>query len=263
MATAASEVNVAKPVRYTGAWRLSSTRPGAPRDTEQFALARGCRTIQRAFVRSFPSNTMCRSCSALCRSRQVRFSTSCWRVMYPATKRLSGWEATAFLAYDILQLAALYLAWRYRKSLRASVSAPVVISAATLEVASTVFLGELSFAAISALAQFHLPPPWSAGETFALPALYRDGIWVSLLSGHGFTSIYAWRTANEAARRRRLCRHSNWRWRARTGWQHWRAAAAAAHELGTPLATIALVARIWNANCRRFAAQRRFPLVAR
>ena len=78
--------------------------------------------------------------------------------------------------------------------------APVVVSAATLDAVSTVLLGGLSFIAIVFLANAHLPLPWFPDQTFSLPPLYRFGIGVSLILGVGFTSMYAWRTANEAAR---------------------------------------------------------------
>src|SRR5690242_12478016 len=74
--------------------------------------------------------------------------------------------------------------------------------------------------------------------------LYQAGIWASLVFGIGFTSIYAWRIASEAARmsaglaatQLALAREHRM---ASIG----ALATAAAHELGTPLGTIAVVAR--------------------
>src|SRR5215831_4713530 len=165
-------------------------------------------------------------------------------IAYPSARRLRPREATAFLAYDILQLAALlFFTGGIENPFALLFVAPVVISAATLDVFSTVFLGALSFAAILFLWQAHLPLPWSPPNGFSLPPLYQIGIWVSLLLGIGFTSIYAWRIASEAARmsaalsatQLALAREH------RLG-SLGALAAAAAHELGTPLGTIAVVA---------------------
>ena len=166
-------------------------------------------------------------------------------VAYPAAKRLTVREAAGFLAYDILQLAALlYLTGGIENPFALLFLAPVVISAATLDVASTVILGGLSFVAISVLANFHQPLPWTTDAPFRVPVLYRDGIWISLLLGIGFTSIYAWRTANEAERMSAALAATQLALARQDRLVALGAlAAAAAHELGTPLGTIALVAR--------------------
>jgi two-component system sensor histidine kinase RegB len=166
-------------------------------------------------------------------------------ILYPASKRLTAREATGFLAYDIMQLTALlFLTGGIQNPFSLLVIAPVVVAAATLDVASTVILGALSFIAVSILAVFHMPLPWHPGETIELPPLYQAGIWVSLLLGIGFTSIYAWRTASESARMSAALAATQ----LALSREHRLAAlgalaAAAAHELGTPLGTIALVAR--------------------
>jgi two-component system sensor histidine kinase RegB len=164
---------------------------------------------------------------------------------YPSSKRLTVREATAFLAYDITQLAVLlFLTGGIENPFALLFLAPVVVSAATLNVASTLFLGGLAVSAITLLAFVHIPLPWRAGAVFNLPDLYQLGIWVSLLLGIGFSSIYAWRIASEATRMSaalsatQLALAREHRLAALGG-----LAAAAAHELGTPLGTIAVVAR--------------------
>jgi len=165
-------------------------------------------------------------------------------IAYPAAKRLTAREATAFLAYDIIQLAALlFFTGGIENPFALLFLAPVVISAATLDVASTLMLGGLSFAAILFLWQAHLPLPWSPVNSFRLPPLYQTGIWVSLLLGIGFTSIYAWRIASEGTRMSAALSATQ----LALAREHRLAslgalAAAAAHELGTPLGTIAVVA---------------------
>jgi two-component system, sensor histidine kinase RegB len=166
-------------------------------------------------------------------------------IAYPSSKRLTVREATAFLGYDITQLAVLlFLTGGIENPFALLFLAPVVVSAATLNVASTLFLGGLSIAAITLLTFAHIPLPWRQGVLFTLPDLYQLGIWVSLLLGIGFSSIYAWRIASEATRMSaalsatQLALAREHRLAALGG-----LAAAAAHELGTPLGTIALVAR--------------------
>jgi two-component system sensor histidine kinase RegB len=166
-------------------------------------------------------------------------------VTFPATRRLTSHGAAGFLAYDIVQLTALlYLTGGIQNPFALLYIAPVVVAAATLNVASTVTLGALSFVAVSLLANFHFPLPWTDQDSFSIPMLYNTGIWVSLLLGIGFTSIYAWRTATESARMSAALAATQ----LALSREHRLAAlgslaAAAAHELGTPLSTIALVSR--------------------
>jgi two-component system sensor histidine kinase RegB len=165
-------------------------------------------------------------------------------VAYPSAKRLPARGATAFLAYDIVQLAALlYLTGGIENPFALLFLAPVVVSAATLDVVSTLSLGGLAFAAIAVLGLVHLPLPWIADGPLRLPALYQYGIGISLLLGIGFTSMYAWRIANETTRMSQALSATQ----LALAREHRLAslgglAAAAAHELGTPLGTIAVVA---------------------
>lgn len=164
---------------------------------------------------------------------------------YPASRRVPPREATVYLAYDIVQLAALlYLTGGIENPFSLLFVAPVVIAAATLNLENTLILAALSFIAASIIAVTHEPLPWAADEPLVLPALYQGGIWVSLVIGIGFTSIYAWRIASEAARMSAALAATQ----LALAREHRLAAlgalaTAAAHELGTPLGTIAVVAR--------------------
>ncbi len=166
-------------------------------------------------------------------------------IRYEASHRLTNREATVHLAYDVLQLAALlYLTGGIANPFALMFLAPVVIAAATLNLGNTLILGGVAFFAISLIAVVHEPLPWAPNETLRLPPLYVGGIWASLVIGIGFTSIYAWRIASESARmsaglaatQLALAREKRL---ASIG----ALATAAAHELGTPLGTIAVVAR--------------------
>lgn len=167
------------------------------------------------------------------------------RVRYPASHRLHDDTATGLLAFDILQLAALlFLTGGLQNPFGLLFLAPVLISAATLPPARTLFLGLLAVGCATILSLAHLPLPWIPGERLALPFLYVVGVWVSILLGVGFIGVYAWRIADEgrqlaqalAATELVLAREQHLS-------QIDGLAAAAAHELGTPLATIALVAK--------------------
>jgi two-component system sensor histidine kinase RegB len=164
---------------------------------------------------------------------------------YPPTHRLTNREATAQLAYDALQLGALlYLTGGIENPFALMFLAPVVIAAATLNLGNTLLLAVMALISVSVIAVYHEPLPWAANEALHLPALYQGGIWASLVIGIGFTSIYAWRIASEASRMQAglaatQLALSNEHRMASLG----ALATAAAHELGTPLGTIAVVAR--------------------
>ena len=166
-------------------------------------------------------------------------------VRYPPTHRLSNRAATVYLAYDVLQLAALlYLTGGIQNPFALMFIAPVVIAAATLDLTNTLLLATLAFAAVSVIGVMHKPLPWAPNETLDLPPLYLGGIWASLVIGIGFTSVYAWRIASEAARMQAGLAATQ----LALAREHRMAAigalaAAAAHELGTPLGTIAVVSR--------------------
>lgn len=166
-------------------------------------------------------------------------------VLFPATHRLTNREATVYLAYDILQLGALlYFTGGIENPFALMFLAPVVIAASTLDLGNTLILAAVAFASVSAIALTHRPLPWSPAEELRIPPLYQGGIWASLVIGIGFTSIYAWRIASEGARMQAGLSATQ----LALAREHRLAslgalATAAAHELGTPLGTIAVVAR--------------------
>jgi two-component system sensor histidine kinase RegB len=176
---------------------------------------------------------------------------------YPASQRLTNREATIYLAFDVLQLAALlYLTGGITNPFTLMFVAPVVIAAATLNLGNTLILAAIAFVSVSLISVFHEPLPWPAGEELKLPTLYQAGIWASLVIGIGFTSIYAWRIASEGARMSaglaatQLALSREHRLAALGA-----LATAAAHELGTPLGTIAVVARELERALPQFSAE--------
>jgi two-component system, sensor histidine kinase RegB len=166
-------------------------------------------------------------------------------IRYAPAHRLTNREATFYLAFDVLQLAALlYLTGGITNPFALMFLAPVVIAATTLNLGNVLILAGIAFASVSLIAIAHRPLPWPQGELLLLPQLYQAGIWTALVIGIGFTSVYAWRIASESARMSaglaatQLALSREHRLAALGA-----LATAAAHELGTPLGTIAVVAR--------------------
>jgi two-component system sensor histidine kinase RegB len=166
-------------------------------------------------------------------------------VWYPSRHRLSVWFATALLAYDIAQLAALlYLTGGIDNPFTMLMAAPVTVSAATLPLRNTVALGLMALTATGLLVIVHEPLPWYRGLSFELPLIYKFGTFAAVCASTTFLALYAWRLTKESrqmsaaltatdlvlAREQKL--------HALDG-----LAAAAAHELGTPLSTIVVVTK--------------------
>src|SRR5215211_2487133 len=167
------------------------------------------------------------------------------RIQYPASHRLSDNLASLLLGFDIIQLAALlYLTGGLQNPFSMLFLAPVLISATALPPERTLGLGLLAVGSASLLALVHRPLPWFPGESLEIPFVYTTGIWTAILLGTAFTGVYAWRVAEEA---RQLAQALAATELVLAREQHLTQidglAAAAAHELGTPLATIALVAK--------------------
>lgn len=163
----------------------------------------------------------------------------------PGQKFARGWEAAAQLGFDILQLTALlYLTGGITNPFSLLLIAPVTLAAATLPGRFAVMLGLLAVTGAIFLSIWSMPLPWMDGQAVQLPLLYRAGMAVAILTGIAFTAGYAWQASAEASRMELalsvtqtvLAREQ--RLAALGG-----LAAAAAHELGTPLATISVVAK--------------------
>jgi two-component system sensor histidine kinase RegB len=166
-------------------------------------------------------------------------------IRYPARHRLSTRLGTLLLAYDITQLAALlHLTGGISNPFMPLIVAPVTVSAAMLPPRNTLLLGSMAALFSVGLVFFHWPLPWPDGASMDLPALYKWGVLAAVLAGMAFQPLYAWRLSKEsrlmsaalAATENILAREQ--KLHALDG-----LAAAAAHELGTPLATITLVAK--------------------
>lgn len=155
------------------------------------------------------------------------------------------WEAAAQLTYDVMQLAVLLaLTGGLQNPFVFLFIAPAAVSATVLRPAVTAMLAALTFACIGVISVLRLPLPWPENASFELPQLYQLGIAAAVLIGLGFTSVYAWRVAAEEERLNiALAAVQAVLAREQTLSALGGLAAAAAHELGTPLATIHLVAK--------------------
>ena len=172
------------------------------------------------------------------------------RARFARNDRLEDGPAAALLTFDLLQLAVLlYLTGGIENPFVILALAPVVIAAVSLPRGRAAYLLALMIALAMGLAAAHEPLPWRQGEALSLPALYRAGIWIALGLTGGFVALYASRVAEEA---RRLADALAATELVLAREQHLSQldglAAAAAHELGTPLATIGLIAREWQKN---------------
>ena len=167
------------------------------------------------------------------------------QTVFNPMQRLEPRYAAALLALNIAELAALlYFTGGLQNPFSFLFLAPVLISATALPTRLTIALGVLAAVSATALAFFHLPLPWDADEPLVLPQIYLLGVWLSILLAIGVTSLYAFQVTEEA---RKLSDALAATELVLTREQHLTQldglAAAAAHELGTPLSTIFLIAR--------------------
>ena len=157
-------------------------------------------------------------------------------------------ETAGVLGFDILQLSLLlYLTGGIVNPFCMLLIAPVALAAATVRTAYAAMLAILAILIVLAMTRFGAwPLPWFEGQdAFEVQSdFYRWGMATALIAGIAFTTSYAWRASVEAARME-LALDVTQTVLARE--QRLSAlgalAAAAAHELGTPLATIQIVAK--------------------
>ncbi|ESW60692.1 MAG: sensor histidine kinase [Rhodobacter sp. CACIA14H1] len=163
--------------------------------------------------------------------------------VYPENKRLSELEAMLTLLFDLSQLSfLLYLTGGLTNPFALLILAPVTISASALELRTTVLLGALAILFTSLIAFVNVPLRFLDGSVLSVPLVFEFGFWLAIVIGIVFLGLYSRRIATEIrsmsdallatqmalAREQKLTDLGG-------------VVAAAAHELGTPLATIKLV----------------------
>jgi len=167
------------------------------------------------------------------------------RMHYGNVQRLEPAPVAWMLAYDIAQLAVLMvLTGGLENPFAFFVLAPVSIAAISLPLRYTLPLGLFAVATSTFLAFFYWPLPWSSTQTLVQPPLFIFATLVANVVAIAFIGTYAWQVAEESrvmadaltatelvlAREQHLSQLDG-------------LAAAAAHELGTPLSTITVVAK--------------------
>jgi two-component system, sensor histidine kinase RegB len=164
----------------------------------------------------------------------------------PPLRRLRGeWTLTLQLVFDIAQMSTiLFLTGGVMNPFCLLLIAPVTMAAASLRGGRAFLIGGLAALALMAMSLWSLPPPWPATTPATTPLLFRLAVAAATLTGIALTAGYAWRAAAGAARMELALNLSQMvlareqRLSALGG-----IAAAAAHELGTPLATMTVVAK--------------------
>src|SRR6202043_1122927 len=167
------------------------------------------------------------------------------RVGFRETQWLEPDRAAWLLGFDIAELAALlYLTGGLENPFAFLLLGPVLISATALPPRMTLLIGTFAMVCATVLVFVHYDLPWDAEDPLQLPEIYMVGVWLSILLAIGYIGVYTWQVAEEArqlsdalaatelvlAREQHLSQLDG-------------LAAAAAHELGTPLATITLIAK--------------------
>lgn len=162
--------------------------------------------------------------------------------IFPENKLLSESENAGMLLFDLLQLCfLLFLTGGLNNPFCILIVGPVTISAATLTVRSTITLAIVALVLVVLMLNFHLPLQTKEGFTLRIPEIFLVGNLAGLAIAIVFSSIYSRRVVSEmssmaealAATQMALSREQKLT-------DLGGVVAAAAHELGTPLATIKL-----------------------
>jgi two-component system sensor histidine kinase RegB len=163
--------------------------------------------------------------------------------VYPENKRLNEREATMMLGFDTVQLGFLLgVTGGINNPFALLIMAPVTVAATALSLGSVLAVGQAAIVILTVISWFHLPLVTTSGDIFAMPPLFALGYWIAIVVSIVFIGIYTRRVSTEIhtmsqallatqmalAREQKLTDLGG-------------VVAAAAHELGTPLATIKLV----------------------
>lgn len=183
------------------------------------------------------------SCSALIASLAVlnAFLT----VRYPPTHRLTPPAAFVLLGLDLAQLTALlFITGGLANPFAPLLCVPVIISSASQPKPHSIVLAGFAVIGVTALAFSPFPLPWYPGTVLLIPSVLTIGIWFAIVSLTAFAAFYTYRVSLEASElSEALTATELVLQREKHLSQLDGLAAAAAHELGTPLATISVVAK--------------------
>jgi len=162
--------------------------------------------------------------------------------VFPENKRLSERENLSMVMFDLLQLGfLLFLSGGLHNPFALLLLGPVTVSAAVLTTRSTLLAGGTAIAMVTLLSKFHLSLKTDQGFILRVPDIFLFGNWIALVIAIVFIGAYSRRITSEmhsmsdalTATQMALSREQKLT-------DLGGVVAAAAHELGTPLATIKL-----------------------
>ncbi len=159
--------------------------------------------------------------------------------------QLKDFYAAIFLIYDLIQLSfLLYLTGGIFNPFSFLLIIPAIVSSTFLSMGTTIILGLVTSLLLLIISFFYLPLPGENMNLLHFPNFYKIGIIISILIGLMFLSYFGIRFAGETKKRSEALNKlqeviaKEYELESLGG-----QAAAAAHSLGTPLATIAVVAK--------------------
>ena len=162
--------------------------------------------------------------------------------VFPENKRLSDSENFLMVLFDLLQLAfLLFLTGGLNNPFALLLLAPVTISASVMSLRSTIIIGSTAIILVTLLAVYHLPLRTEQAFILRIPAIFVFGNWTAIVIAILFMGVYSRRITSEmhsmsdALAATQMALSSEQQLTDLGG-----VIAAAAHELGTPLATIKL-----------------------
>ena len=157
---------------------------------------------------------------------------------------LKDFYASIFLIYDLVQLSLLlYLTGGISNPFCILMIVPAIVSSTFLSMGTTIILVSLTIIFLYFLTIFHYPLPGIHEHGFTFPKLYLVGYHLAIIIGLIFLSYFGIRFSGESKRRSEAVNKlqqviaKEYELESLGG-----QAAAAAHSLGTPLATINVVA---------------------
>ena len=162
--------------------------------------------------------------------------------VFPENKRLTESENLSMVMFDLLQLAfLLFLTGGLHNPFALLLLGPVSVSAAVLTSRSTLLVGGTAIVLVTLLGEFHLPLRTQQGFILRIPDIFVFGNWIAMVIAICFFGVYSRRVTSEinsmsdalSATQMALSREQKLT-------DLGGVVAAAAHELGTPLATIKL-----------------------
>ena len=153
--------------------------------------------------------------------------------------------SSSFLMYDIIQLSILlFLTGGIFNPFAILLIVPTIVSSTFLSMGSTIILGALTIILLFVLTFFNMPLPGMEEYVLSFPNYYVTGILISLIIGLIFLSYFGIRFSGETKKRSNALNKlqqilaKEYELESLGG-----QAAAAAHSLGTPLATISVVSK--------------------